>query len=86
MDAARRTPTRVARPFDAAVVILADITRRLPQAHTFAWWPGGGAPQHSRAGSNKTRGYGLLAADLRERADGPVMTDTLFQPFKEVLQ
>jgi hypothetical protein len=39
-----------------------------------------------RAGSNKTRGYGLLAADLRESEDGPAVTDTLFQPFKEVLQ
>ena len=57
------------RPFDAAIVILADVTRRLPQAHGFAWWPGAGAPQHSRAGSNKTRRPGPLL----EPGDPPTM-------------
>lgn len=39
-----------------------------------------------RAGSNKTRGYGLLTAELREQESGPAVTDALFQPFKEDLQ
>jgi hypothetical protein len=39
-----------------------------------------------RAGSNKTRGYGLLAADLRDTEFGPAVTDTLFKSFKEALQ
>lgn len=39
-----------------------------------------------RAGSNKTRGYGRLEANLHAAADGEAVTDDYFGRFKESLQ
>lgn len=36
-----------------------------------------------RAGSNKTRGYGRLRAELRDTAGGPSTTETYFAPFRQ---